>query len=85
MNLKEALDTLSGYIDPVDDDVRDALDYVTMEIDRLKAADRNDRAWARTLAAMHRVTKLCPVCGNYVLVDGYICFGCGYDPTDLEG
>ena len=28
--------------------------------------------------------KLCPSCKQYMLVRGYVCFGCGYDPTDKE-
>mgnify|MGYP003319141081 CR=1 FL=1 len=23
--------------------------------------------------------KICPKCNKYILIDGYVCFGCGYD------
>lgn len=22
---------------------------------------------------------ICPKCGKYIIIDGYVCFGCGYD------
>lgn len=22
---------------------------------------------------------VCPKCGKYIIIDGYVCFGCGYD------
>ena len=38
-------------------------------------------ACANTLDAMHSIEGMCPNCNNYVIVSGYTCFGCGYDPT----
>ena len=29
----------------------------------------------------HKERGICPKCGEYMLIDGYVCFGCGYDPT----
>ncbi len=25
--------------------------------------------------------KICPKCNKYILIDGYVCFGCGYDKS----
>lgn len=25
---------------------------------------------------------LCPKCKEYIILDGYVCFGCGYDKSD---
>lgn len=25
---------------------------------------------------------ICPKCGEYILLDGYLCFGCGYDYSE---
>lgn len=30
------------------------------------------------------VRGLCPKCRKYMILDGYICFGCGYDKTSEE-
>lgn len=24
---------------------------------------------------------VCPKCGKYIIIDGYVCFGCGYDSS----
>ena len=28
------------------------------------------------------IRGVCPKCGKYMLIDGYVCYGCHYDPTD---
>ena len=28
--------------------------------------------------------KICPKCNKYILIDGYICFGCGYDKSSED-
>lgn len=25
--------------------------------------------------------QICPKCNKYILIDGYVCFGCGYDKS----
>ena len=25
--------------------------------------------------------EICPKCNKYILIDGYVCFGCGYDKS----
>lgn len=29
----------------------------------------------------YREVCLCPKCKEYMIIDGYVCFGCGYDIT----
>lgn len=37
---------------------------------------------ARTLKYLYPTDKgICPMCQEYIILDGYVCFGCGYDPT----
>lgn len=37
-------------------------------------------AKANTLYYLHPTQYgMCPKCGRYILVRGYVCFGCGYD------
>lgn len=36
----------------------------------------------QTLTAVQVVKTLCPQCGKFVLVEGWQCFGCGYDKDD---
>lgn len=36
-------------------------------------------AIVRTLNFLHPNYYLCPKCGEYVIIDGFVCFGCGYD------
>jgi len=40
-----------------------------------------EEACANTLCAYTDTQGLCPKCKRYVLLRGYVCFGCGYDPT----
>ena len=28
-----------------------------------------------------KIREVCPKCGEYILIDGYTCFGCGFDRT----
>lgn len=30
----------------------------------------------------HQMRGICPKCGKYMLIDGYVCFGCGYDYSE---
>ena len=39
---------------------------------------------ANTLYAYAMPVELCPKCKEYILLEGYICFGCGYDRTDRD-
>lgn len=32
----------------------------------------------------HESRGVCPKCGKYVILDGYICFGCGFDKSAYE-
>jgi hypothetical protein len=41
-------------------------------------------ACRRTLYDVQRVMCLCPKCKSYMLLDGYVCLGCGFDPTAKE-
>lgn len=50
-----------------------------MEDDREKTVNE---AIIRTFVFLHGSVKLCPKCRNYMIIDGYRCFGCGYDVTD---
>lgn len=49
-----------------------------MEDDREKIVNE---AIIRTFKFLHGNAKLCPKCRNYMVIDGYRCFGCGYDIT----
>ena len=33
----------------------------------------------------HKECGICPKCKEYMIIDGYVCFGCGYDPTSKDG
>lgn len=28
--------------------------------------------------------RICPKCNKYILIDGYVCFGCGYDKSNEQ-
>ena len=28
--------------------------------------------------------RICPKCNKYILIDGYVCFGCGYDKNNEQ-
>lgn len=32
----------------------------------------------------HEIRGVCPKCGKYVIIDGYVCFGCGFDKSAYE-
>ena len=32
----------------------------------------------------HENRGVCPKCGKYVIIDGYVCFGCGFDKSAYE-
>jgi hypothetical protein len=32
----------------------------------------------------HESRGVCPKCGKYIIIDGYICFGCGFDKSAYE-
>ena len=32
----------------------------------------------------HESRGVCPKCGKYIILDGYICFGCGFDKSAYE-
>lgn len=38
-------------------------------------------ACLRTLNRYTCPRGICPKCGEYIILDGYVCFGCGYDRT----
>lgn len=40
-----------------------------------------NEAIIRTFRFLHENVSLCPKCRNYMIIDGYRCFGCGYDIT----
>lgn len=35
-----------------------------------------------SLDAYHNITRVCPICGKAVLVDGLVCPHCGYDDSE---
>jgi len=41
--------------------------------------------YMRTLDSYANITKQCPNCKKYMMLEGYVCFGCGYDDSDNEG
>lgn len=32
----------------------------------------------------HQETCICPKCKEFIILDGYVCFGCRYDKDDSE-
>lgn len=38
-------------------------------------------AKVRTFDYEYYWSMLCPECGKYMLVSGYVCYGCGYDKS----
>ncbi len=54
------------------------------EIDALKADIKEALASHRTLAAYANIHGICPKCGEYRTIDGYVCFGCGHDSSYEE-
>ena len=32
----------------------------------------------------HESRGVCPKCGKYIIIDGYVCFGCGFDKSAYE-
>lgn len=42
---------------------------------------RRLRARLNTYLYLHdgQERGVCPKCGKYIIIDGYVCFGCGYD------
>ena len=38
----------------------------------------------RTLFYYANPTIVCPKCGEYYMLKGYVCFGCRYDGSKLE-
>jgi len=59
-------------------DIRAEIEFKDKKINNLMA-------YMRTLSAMHVPIGLCPSCKKYIVVDGFICFGCGYDESDQGG
>jgi hypothetical protein len=49
------------------------------EIESLKQENENLKCYMRTLYAYADIRKVCPNCKEYMLIDGYCCFGCGHD------
>jgi len=52
------------------------------QILELEEYNKDLQPYMRTLEAIHVPIGLCPVCGKYIIVQGYVCFGCGYDQTE---
>lgn len=40
------------------------------------------RACEYTLYAYANPTHICPKCGKAMMLDGFVCFNCGYDDSD---
>ena len=40
---------------------------------------QEERAIIRTFNDLHYDAHLCPKCREYMIIPGYVCFGCGYD------
>ena len=57
---------------------------VTAERDELKEAYERVLPSYRTLNAYANTKGICPECGKYRLLEGYVCFGCGYDSSYRE-
>lgn len=41
-------------------------------------------AIVQTFCYLHPDANICPKCGQYMIIPGYLCFGCGYDENDNE-
>lgn len=41
-------------------------------------------AIVNTFLYLHPDAHICPKCGEYMTIPGYVCFGCGYDESDPE-
>ena len=41
-------------------------------------------AIVRTFRCLHPDAHICPKCGQYMIIPGYLCLGCGYDERDNE-
>lgn len=54
------------------------------EISITKRAYNYLRACENTLFAYANPTRICPKCGTTMLVQGYVCFNCGYDDSVSE-
>ena len=72
------------------DVIREAFDKLEEEIKIrdneiiwLRQEGKSLRCHTRTLYASANVKRLCPKCQKYMLLEGYVCFGCGYD-EDIE-
>lgn len=40
---------------------------------------QEEKAIIRTFNDLHYGAHLCPKCQEYMIIPGYVCFGCGYD------
>ena len=45
---------------------------------------KEEEATLRTFDYLYscQTKGLCPKCKRYIIIDGYVCFGCGYDSSD---
>ena len=41
-------------------------------------------AIVNTFFDLHQGAHICPKCGEYMIIPGYVCLGCGYDESDDE-
>lgn len=39
-------------------------------------------AYANTLRAFVNIKHLCPKCKEYMIIEGYVCLGCGWQKGD---
>ena len=46
--------------------------------------DKKTKARLNTYYYLHgnQEVCICPKCKEYIILDGYVCFGCGYDKSD---
>ena len=51
--------------------------FLEREVERLECH-------ANTLYSYAMPVGLCPKCKDYILLEGYVCFGCGYDRSDKD-
>ncbi len=46
--------------------------------------EKEIKAVVSTFFLLHPDSHICPKCGEYMIIPGYLCLGCGYDESDPD-
>jgi hypothetical protein len=84
MNHKEfvAAIELADYYDNLLKKHKKEISKYKTEINKLKREITESIPYINTFSYWFSNTKgICPKCKKYIIIDGYVCFGCGFDSS----